>query len=200
MKEVFVTSFQELTFDSKAINKILYAKMFNFRAILLLLLVSLSNALVISFYTKNVDFLGNYTFNSRYEQFFINLLSFFIVLVLIGFLCNLLLEFINVKEEDANYVRIVSSYAPLFLLKDILLIILMFFSIPSSGNISHTFTTFYDNFLLIIFLFIIYHLTITIKRSTELNTSMTVLIMLSVFFITDVLGWYYTGNIIKIFL
>ncbi len=194
----FNTLYKNLKFEPKAMGQVLYSKNFTIQAILMLAVAAFINAIVLSF---NYSYGNNrgYSFKIDTNQFVVYLLTFFIILLFFGFIFNLFLHFIDVLDENMNYIRIIGSYSPIFLLMDGIVIFVIGLSnlFNSNQNSSFQLTEIYMLFMFLIFIYIIFHLTITTIKSTQLSTGMVLVVIFFSLIMDYFIGLYYTPYLIR---
>lgn len=204
-KVSFDVLYKNLKFEPKAMSQVLYSKNFTIQAILLIAIASFFNAIVLSFspvYSTSIIHGTNniaYTFNIKPGQFLLNFFTFFLTLVLLGFIYNLLLHFIDVKDENANYIRTIGSYAPIFLLMDGVIIFVIYLSNLFATNQNNYFqiTEMYGLFLFLILIYIVFHLIITTIKSTQLGTGMVIVLIFFTLILDSFFGFYYFQYLLK---
>ena len=195
------TIIDNLKFDPQAMSEVLFSRRFTLIGILLLILISFTNALVLSLYDSINTYVSYSARNYVFNQFLINFFDLLVILFLFGFFYNILLNFIDVKEDNANYIRIISGYAPLFLLKDGIIVFTFFLAgfFHDTQNNYSLFSNLYVLLFLLIIIYIIFHLTVVTSKSTPLGTIMILFIIFFVLIIVFILGAYYSSFIMNIF-
>ena len=190
---------ENLKFNPHAMKQILYSKKFNFLALLMIVIISMTGA-ISNYYMSNIY---PYSFSNSIISFNINhfiwdSLIFFVSYFIFGLSYNILLNFLDMQDEGSNYIRILASYFPLFLIKDFLIIFLAMY-IHNALNQNSILSNVYllnISLLLLIAIFIFFHLLMVTMKNTEMGSFMTVVVIIGSFLIALTLGFMYTSMIL----
>ena len=180
-----------LKFNPLAMKQILFSNRFSILSILLILLYSVTGAMA-NYFTSRIYYFGPYITNSlNYNSFFWDITVLFITVLTFGFIYNTLLNFIHVKEENMNFIRMMGSYFPIFLVKDSIIIMLgvVIGSDPSEGNNRFTILNLNVLLIILIILFVFFHLLFTTIKNTQLGAMMTIITIFMCFLVSFLVGY-----------
>ena len=196
--EIFKTSkitrhdiVNNLKFDTFAMTKIMSSKYFTPIAVVLLIFSALTFAIGSQFVDRAISLFSSPSFNTQ-DPFLSRIFLFFIFMVSFALIYTFILTILDVKDKNHNFIRILGSYAPIFMGKDIILILLTFYvTIVSSKEQVFILLQINDLLINLSLIYAFIHLIFTTKHLTKLGTSMTIILILLTFFIVILFPFYY---------
>lgn len=181
--------------NSDAIVNVLSTKTFTMIAILSTLLISLINTITFGYIAIKLETISFSQFSNMMNVLLVMFSTMFIAILTFSFSYNLLLNFINIKEEKIDFLRITTIYTPFFLVVDTIIISLVqyYASRSVSPNMSANqilFSNIAAVLYVCLFAIIFIHLAIVTLKTTQLSPVIILILIFVSFCIALIMGYY----------
>ncbi len=181
------TLLSNLRFDKESTIQVVNSSSFSTIAVVLIFLAGISNAL--SSYI--IDFLSAWESGVRLNLYIGNFIMQFSLLITLAIFANILISILQKESSFFHFFRLMGGYAPLLILKDVLILPLSFYIniFQSDGYYLAGLIYLIGTFVIYIFVFI--HLLVFLRSitGTELGISLILTICIYIMAITFVMGY-----------